>query len=281
MRPPFVALSLVALALAACGPAEPAAEVPEAELTSDAVEAVVTESSLFLTVLRVVDEPVTDAAQTRRGLLRVRGQLADFYGACAALAVDEAQRRVVVRLAQCAGQGQLRNVHGTVTYTFAPAPAGVQVQVSARDLRVGPALVDALDATATLRLAATLREVTVTASRLVYHGALGRSVDATLTRPSVTRWNAVGAGGCYAYDGARRVVTREADGREGGYTLEVNGYQRCTAQCPRAAMDVVALASLDGSVAVRASYYGGATARWVKTVAGNRVASGTWRLACN
>jgi len=229
----------------------------------------------------VVDEPVIDAAQTRRGLLRVREQLAAFYGPCAALTVDEALRRVTVRLTRCAGQGQLRDVHGAVAYTFAPAPSGVEVQVSARDLRVGPALVDVLDATATLRLAATLREVTVTQSRLVYHGALGRYVDSTLRRASVTRWNSVGAGGCYAYNGAWRVTTREADGREGGYTMEVNGYQRCTGQCPRAAMDVVVLASLDGTVALRASYYGGATARWVKTVGGNRAASGTWRLTCN
>ncbi len=281
MRSPIVASCLAAIALVACGPVEPAAEVPEAELTSDAVDGAVTESSLLLTVLRVVDEPVTDAAQTRRGLLRVRAQLADFYGACATLTVNEAQRRVDARLVQCAGRGQLRNVSGAVSYTFTPAPVGVQVQVSARDLRVGAALIDSLDATATLRIAAALREVSVTQSRLVYHGALGRYVDTTLTRTTTTRWNQTAAGECYAYEGARRVVTREADGREGGYALEVNGYQRCTGQCPRAAMDVVVLTTLDGATALRASYYGGATARWVKTVGGNRVASGSWRLACN
>jgi hypothetical protein len=77
------------------------------------------------------------------------------------------------------------------------------------------------------------------------------------------------------------VTTREADGGDGGYTLEVNGYQRCTGQCPRAAADVLVLASLDGARVLRASYNGLATARWVYTVNGARSAAGTWRVACN
>lgn len=278
MRLPLAALALVALAPAACGPAEPAAEVAEAELTSDAIDAAVTESSFLLTVLRAADEPAPDLPAARRGLLRARDQLQAFWGPCATLQVDEPERRVVAQLRRCTGAGELRAVTGTVSYTFAPATGGVQVQVSARDVKVGPATVELLEATAVLRLASALREVRISQSHLVYTGGLGRHVDSTLTREAVTTWNVLS--NCYAHSGGRRVTTTEADGGASGYALEVDGYQRCARQCPRAAMDVVVLTSLDGARSLRASYNGLATARWVLTVNGARAAAGTWRLDC-
>lgn len=278
-RSPLAAPLALAATLLACGPEDPVEDAAEAAVASDAIDATVTEGRIFLHVLRAVDEPTPDAAATGRGVLRARDQLAALYGSCVSLRADAEQGRLSATFTRCRSAEGSPVMTGTVDYTFAPSPAGLTVQASARQFALGPATVETLDATATLRLAGGLREVTVTASRHAYRGGLGRFVESSLAAPAATLRGDL-TSGCFSYDGGRRVTTREVDGREGGYTLRITGYQRCLMQCPRAAMDAVVLTSLDGARVLRGSFSGLATGRWVYTVHGVRAAAGTWRLNC-
>lgn len=279
---PIALAALVTLA-AACGPVDPMTDTAALAATQDATEGTFREAAFYFAITRAIEAPLDGAVPLRMALQRARDQLAEALPGCATASLDDAAHSVAVMMRDCPGRPGLRNVSGTVVFTFAAAPGGA-AEVAIRnqgDLRVGAATLTALDTVATLqRQAATERFVlTVTRSRVVTRSARG-SVT-TSTAAGATQMTLGYRSLCFGVSGRWSLDVAEpgaASSRQ--YTYAINDLRRCAGQCPQAADVVIVLAEPATGRELRVTYYGSEVARWVSFSNGTRTGAANFRLSC-